>query len=636
MEFVSGYRDRLVEYSEVLFSWYRRYLSDCGGRLDRDVGSDHQEKQLKALSCDASCWFLHVLHNDRIAFQPRDPDQQNHDGFYADDVLRCGDLEKYVRLIDAEGEHEMRGSEAGDLQRIEHLLIVAEDSGDVLGVDFVTAGRKGQPMLGARACRLLYQCMQRPMVGGGPRQPSRVAVGEPSLLSFLTEHMSAIGVCVHQEPLRGWAPNANFLFSGWMPHRCHVCRKRGFEATLTACDKCDAVLYCSDTCKIQDWRRDPRDISHAHWCDRMKNYMQGEAELAQLPFYFSREVTSRTFDKEWFLSSRKLTGGCWSSESIHHFTSLFKIQKLDTTLEGGSEYFEPMSNVEPFLKQQPKERLRSPVETWKEYYAWRGISLNNSIAALLTYPLTVYHIISKMVPQHFPDLNVVNKRSLKIHIIEARMELRNLLLFWELAVLMPQVTLELVLVGSDLPPEMDERSLIIHKEGGDVICSDVSFSANERLRGIQVKVHARPYHSLQVAKPDIVIGFNSGFGLDDSWLSTLPRLQAMKVAAYFSDCSQYSCEVDGQVVGMATGGTISPPMLNPFRSPLRIFAADNNMPWYNNAFLFYLIYKTTQNTPRKRNNYAPPTHAVPATPPAESGTRRKMKQGQRNQGRKRK
>lgn len=77
-------------------------------------------------------------------------------------------------------------------------------------------------------------------------------------------------------------------------------------------------------------------------------------------------------------------------------------------------------------------------------------------------------------------------------------------------------------------------------------------------RDLQIKVSARPYHLLQGPKPDLVIGehlarecaqegggsrgsqllpalpwstgFNSGFGLKDTWLSSLPRLQVGKGA----------------------------------------------------------------------------------------------------------
>ncbi|XP_075062673.1 zinc finger MYND domain-containing protein 15 [Mixophyes fleayi] len=648
MEFVSGYRDPMVEYSELLFSWYRRYLMDCSGRLDRTVKNRQQESRLKALPYDTTCWFLHVLRNDNISFQLRNPELQMGDGFYGDDALRLCDLEKYITLTDLEGlcagETGGRAEEADDLCRIQYLLLVVEETGTVMGMDFLMAGKcdsqREQQIWGRRAYQLLCQCMARPLGSGRSRRPRRLAVAEPSVQEFLSNHLPPMGVRVQKEPMRDWSTNGNFIFSAKMVWSCHVCKKRRFEATLTPCDKCGAVLYCSEKCKMLDWKKCPSDISHEYWCEKMKQFMQFEDELADLPFYFSKEVTSRLFDKERFLSTRGLTRGYWMVESIHYHSSCLQLKKPAWDLDGGRERSEPLlKDTEILLKLDPKEKLKSSLVTWKEYYDWRGLKLNNPIAALLTYPLTIYHIISRMVPQHFPELNILKKQSLKIHIIEARQEYKNILLFWELSVLMPHVVLELVFAGTDLPPEEDERSFIIHRKDSEVVCSDLTSPDKDRgVRGIHVKIHTRPYHTLQVAKPDLVIGFNSGFGLSDSWLSTLPRLQTLKVPAYFSDCSQYSCDVDGQVVSMAMGGNVSPPILNPFRSPLRIAATDNCMPWYSNAFLFYLIYKSTQNNIKKCNGQVS-NGTAPDLPPEtvnDTPNHRKKKQMGRNQCRKHK
>ncbi|XP_073511107.1 F-box only protein 24 [Phyllobates terribilis] len=408
------------------------------------------------------------------------------------------------------------------------------------------------------------------------------------------------------------------------------------QRTAETGDTCGAILYCSEECKRQNWKKCPQDISHEFWCAKMKLFMQDEERLADLPFYFIKEVTSRAFNKELFLSGCKLTGGYWAVESIHYHPSCLQAESRAWNLGGGRG--EPLlKDMELLLRQQPKDRLKSSLVSWKEFYKWRGLSLNNPIAALLTYPLTVYYIISELVPQHFPELNILKKQSLKVHILEAGREYGNVLLFWELVVLMPYVVLELVFVGNDLPKEEDDRSFIIHKRGSEVVCSDITYADNDRgVRGIHVKVHARPYHVLQVAKPDLVIGFNSGFGLDDTWLSTLPRLQAMKVPAYFSDCSRYSCDVDAQVVAAATGGRASAPKINPFRSPLRIVATDDNLPWYNNAFLFYLIYKCHHSVPKKRNNHRTRYSAVhTATPETAASPQKKKNKPGRNRSRKR-
>ncbi|CAH2272487.1 Hypothetical predicted protein [Pelobates cultripes] len=270
---------------------------------------------------------------------------------------------------------------------------------------------------------------------------------------------------------------------------------------------------------------------------------------------------------------------------------------------------------------------------------------------------------NKFIHLCVPELNILKKQSLKIHIIEGRREYESILLFWvsdfspvchvrstrqqtvtdilpwpllypqELTILMPNVSFELVFVGDVLPLEEDKRHFILRRMGSKVICTDLT-SPNQHKgeKGIHVKVHSHSYHSLQASKPDLVIGFNPGFGLNDTWLSTLPRLQSLKVPAYFSECSQYSCDVDSQVVAIATGGTSSTPVLNPFRSPLRIPTTDNCMPWYNNAFLFYLIYKSGANNGKQQHQPSQPqAMPEPAPEPAfEPNMRRKKKQGGRN------
>ncbi|KAM8972703.1 zinc finger MYND domain-containing protein 15 [Pelodytes ibericus] len=635
MEFVSGYRDPLLEFSELLYSWYKSYLSDCSRRLGRrSLRDEEQEGVLRGLPSDAACWILHVLPNRDISFQLRDPAQQVSDGFYSEDSLRLDDLEKYINLLDLDGGREDQSS-ADDLYHIDYLLLVAEEKGSVLGVDFLMDAdrdrKKDQHLCGVRAYHLLCQCMARPMGTGPPRRPRRVTVGDPVVHCFLGSLLPTLGIQVQKKPLRDWILNEKFILSSRAVRTCHVCKKRSFEATLTPCARCSAVLYCSEKCKVWDWNKCPADISHEYWCGKMSQYMQSEKELANLPFKFTQEVTSPSFDKERFLSVHHLNGSYWLAESLHYQTYLLLLKRPAWDLDGGRESDQPLpQDMATIFRQNPPDRL-----TWVEYYKWRDISLNNPVAALLTYPLTIYYVITTMVPQHFPELNILKKQSLKIHIIEARRAYDCVLLFWELAVLMPHVALELVFVGDVLPLEEDEKHFIIQKKESEVVCTDLSFpDRNRQERGIQVKVHSRPYHALQAAKPDLVIGFNSGFGLYDKWLSTLPRLQSLKVPAYFSECSQYSCDMDGQVVAMATGGSASPPIQNPFRSPLRIAANDNCMPWYNNAFLFYLIYKTTRS-PSKQRHVPPPPQATPAETP-EPAHRKKQQHGGRNNTKKRK
>lgn len=52
----------------------------------------------------------------------------------------------------------------------------------------------------------------------------------------------------------------------------------------------------------------------------------------------------------------------------------------------------------PGLASSGPSRHSSP-GSWQDYYTWRGLSLDSPMAVLLTYPLTVYYVITHLVPQ---------------------------------------------------------------------------------------------------------------------------------------------------------------------------------------------------------------------------------------------
>nr|XP_046185592.1 zinc finger MYND domain-containing protein 15-like [Oncorhynchus gorbuscha] len=205
------------------------------------------------------------------------------------------------------------------------------------------------------------------------------------------------------------------------------------------------------------------------------------------------------------------------------------------------------------------------------------------------------------------------------------------------------MTFELVFIGEGLPPESDEEQLFLQKKNGRVHLVNPSFTPDEKLdrRSIRVKGYRRAYHMLQGPKPDLVIGFRPAILHQESWLSTLPRLQSLRVPAYFCEVGELSCVCSQQVMSQATGGTLSPAHINPFHCPLRITGGDNMLPWYSNAFIFHLRYKAVHSEKR-------PSVAYPKAPPLQVETanqepdypvkmsRRDRKQAARNMPRKRK
>ncbi|XP_020822108.1 zinc finger MYND domain-containing protein 15 isoform X1 [Phascolarctos cinereus] len=560
-----------------------------------------------------------------------------------------------------DGEEEMgpekRRGKRGDAAplHLACLLLVTDEHGTILGIDLLMGGPQGSGVratgaegLAQRAYTLLCHSMVCPMGAGDPRRPRQLTVGDPQLHRELESLVPRLGVKLAKAPMRTWGPRPGFTFASLRARACHVCHRHSFEVKLMPCPQCGAVLYCGETCVWADWRRRPDDVSHRFWCPRLAVFMERAGELAALPFTYTAEVTSEMFNKEAFLASRGLTRGYWTQLSM-----LLPGPVAPGYLPGngpplslllsGDPYQLLQGDGPPLMPPLPPDPPRGPFGSWQDYYAWRGLGLDSPLAVLLTYPLTVYYVITHLVPQSFPELNIQNKQSLKIHVVEAGKEFDLIMVFWELSVLLPHVALELQFVGGALPPENDQQHFTLQRDGSGVsvrpgsgVSAHPGSGAKEKgsRRDLQIKVSARPYHLLQGPKPDLVIGFNSGFGLKDTWLSSLPRLQSLRVPAFFTESSEYSCVMDEQTMAGATGGGTSPPQPNPFRSPFRLRAADNCMPWYCNAFIFHLVYKPPQGSGIRP---APgPTPPVPApTVPLVPARRRRGEKRPSRGGRRR-
>ncbi|XP_072860705.1 zinc finger MYND domain-containing protein 15 isoform X3 [Chlorocebus sabaeus] len=576
-------------------------------------------------------------------------------------------------------------SEAAPLH-LSCLLLVTDEHGTILGIDLLVDGAQGTASWGSgtenlapRAYALLCHSMACPMGSGDPRKPQQLTVGDARLHRYrnlvseagegwgpgfpstpsslipssplfreLESLVPRLGVKLAKTPMRTWGPRPGFTFASLRARTCHVCHRHSFEVKLTPCPQCSAVLYCGEACLRADWRRCPDDVSHRFWCPRLAAFMDRAGELAALPFTYTTEVTSETFNKEAFLASRGLTRGYWTQLSMlipgpgssrhprGHLPSL--------SLRGGDPYQLLQGDGPALMPPVPPDPPRALFGSWQDYYTWRGLSLDSPTAVLLTYPLTVYYVITHLVPQSFPELNIQNKQSLKIHVVQAGKEFDLVMVFWELLVLLPHVALELQFVGDGLPPESDQQHFTLQRDGPEVsvrpgsgISARPSSGTKEKgaRRDLQIKVSARPYHLLQGPKPDLVIGFNSGFGLKDTWLSSLPRLQSLRVPAFFTESSEYGCVMDDQTMAVATGGGTSPPQPNPFRSPFRLRAADNCMPWYCNAFIFHLVYKPAQGSGTRPAPGPPPPSPTPSAPPALTRRRRGEKKPGRGARRRR-
>ncbi|XP_054431779.1 zinc finger MYND domain-containing protein 15 isoform X2 [Pteronotus mesoamericanus] len=694
MEFVSGYRDEFLDFTALLFGWFRKFVAERGAVETSLEGRGQQlEAQIRRLPQDPALWVLHVLPNRNVGISlgqgaEPGPGPGLGPGWLLGDEppLHLRDLSPYVSFIsleegeegEEEEEEEENGEDNASTEKVEPeedgepghgsrespqeanppgepeeaeqeagggkdgcpedraedrtwperrkgqkseaaplhlscLLLVTDEHGTILGIDLLMegaqrgAGKDSETEnLAPRAYALLCHSMACPMGSGDPRKPRQLTVGDAQLHRKLESLVPRLGVKLAKTPMRTWGPQPGFTFASLRARTCHVCHKHSFEVKLTPCPQCGAVLYCGEACLRADWRRCPDDVSHRFWCPRLAAFMERTGELATLPFTYTAEVTSETFNKEAFLASRGLTRGYWTQISM-----LIPGPGTPRHPRGSMPSLGLLLDGDPYrLLQGDGPALMPPVPPDPP----RGLLV--------------------------PELNIQNKQSLKIHVVEAGKEFDLVMVFWELLVLLPHVALELQFVGDGLPPESDQKHFTLQRDGPEVsvrpgsgVSARLSSGTKEKggRRDLQIKVSARPYHLLQGPKPDLVIGFNSGFGLKDTWLSSLPRLQSLRVPAFFTESSEYGCVMDDQTMAVATGGGTSPPQPNPFRSPFRLRAADNCMPWYCNAFIFHLVYKPPQGSGVRPVPGPGPPAPTPAAPPAPAPARRRR--GEKKPGR---
>uniref|UniRef100_K7F5U3 Zinc finger MYND-type containing 15 n=1 Tax=Pelodiscus sinensis TaxID=13735 RepID=K7F5U3_PELSI len=678
MEFVTGYRAEVLDLAELLLGWHRR---QAGGPRDGQR-QRRQEGHVRRLPPDPALWLLHLLPNPRLALGLALPGGRQRGSveprgrLCGEDPLQLHDLQRAVTFLRLDEEDEgpetdphratpvcpplpsqsppissflylpppplstpippplqapvptiLQGPSPAHLLpslvsswplppgqallHMEHLLLVTDEHGTVMGLDFQLGApppATAPTPLEQLALSLLCHSMACPLGAGEPRRPRLLAVGDPALHKSLEPLLPRLGVRLSPGPMRGWGPKPTFTFPSMRVRACHVCKRHSFQGRLVPCQQCRAVLYCSERCRTADWARSPEDASHCSWCQRMAGYMSHARQLADLPFTFTAEVTSDGFNKEGFLASRGLTRGYWAHESM-----LVRAPDYGVGL-GGRKDWRPIPVQSALLPGNPFEALRP-----------EGGAALSPTTPEPPAPRTYF----------IPELNILNKQSLKIHIVETGKEFHMAPLFWELSVLLPHVALELLFIGGVLPPEADGQQVLLQRtETQEVrVWPGPAPKAKGGRGGLQLKFCVQPSPLLQSPKPDLVIGFNSGFALKDTWLSVLPRLQALRVPAYFTECSEYSCAVDEATVSMATGGSASPAHINPFRSPFRQAGIDNAMPWYSNAFIFHLLYKRGAGGARRPPGPAPPpAPSLASQGPEPSPARAHRKEKRQNRG----
>ncbi|GAB1606198.1 zinc finger MYND domain-containing protein 15-like isoform X1, partial [Argonauta hians] len=365
-------------------------------------------------------------------------------------------------------------------------------------------------------------------------------------------------------------------------HVFYQCCTCGIRATLSyfhTCEQCKSVRYCSEKCRLIDWNGQmagDQKSSHQEWCLKMQTYQEGTQSLADLPFDFIKETTSADFTprkyQDFLVSHGIYNIGVWRYEcpkqtSVWEFGELNEVEFPCVLLE------ERELGCERGLNLSHQTRgCDTDIANWFSYYRWRSFSLDSPIAVLMTYPMSLYFVITSCLRLHYPRFGVELPKKLLIHVVGAEREADMFPYFQELTCLLPSHQLELHLFGKRVSRRFNGYS----KEIGNM-----SF-----------QLHRGLWHNYSGETPHFLIGFNAGLGAYQSWTNTLKKLKKENIAAYFTEYCQHSHDWSAMCLKrLKCGIRLTTPIINPFRSPVRMFSDDNCLPSYSNAFLSHLEYE---------------------------------------------
>jgi hypothetical protein len=331
--------------------------------------------------------------------------------------------------------------------------------------------------------------------------------------------------------------------------RCAHCGK-SLEAPALVCSGCRCKSFCGPACQ------EAHAGVHESECDDMARYFQRDVRV-HLP-----------------------SNPQWLTEAMDHDCSMSFCSLLETMNihEGGYKLLcgcqgapSPFTElIEPLPTPERPIALGS-VTGWESYYDARGLSPESPVSALLSFPLTVYDILSQM------DFEKEEGQPVRVHLLGHEKELFLLPLFRELLWLMPTAHLEIEMVGPvafDLP----EKPVVYDGPVGGRVA---------------VRAHRSTYHLLaleaQLPKPDLVVALNAGLAAAGyNWSPSLQLVHRLSVPFFFTDYSEYSAERAAAFAEKHGLRQTSPVTLNPFRAPLRqplVAGGSVGFPWLSNGFI---------------------------------------------------
>lgn len=241
-------------------------------------------------------------------------------------------------------------------------------------------------------------------------------------------------------------------------------------------------------CQQEDWKSHKSEVyslidpcTQFQKCKEIASSNSREEEYANHPFTYSKESTSYTFNLTHFLKQRNLHKvGFWWTECECCFVPRILLPLNDRTYGLSGNYVPPNTSLES----------SATITNWQEYYLVRGIDLDSPVAILLSFPMTVYHLIANVLKLNRDPL----PSRIVIHYIGVEKEVCHLPIWKELLHLLPGIqNITIMMIGL----EFDEDETTHEFESGT--------------RKLSIHLIKSVYHTFDAPeKPTFIVALNAG------------------------------------------------------------------------------------------------------------------------------
>ena len=419
---------------------------------------------------------------------------------------------------------------------------------------------------------------------------------------------------------------------------CGGCKSTASRiAEYMQCTQCKAVKYCSKDCQRLDWKKGGLAPfcyrKHQLLCPILKaaneEFNSSEDKGKSLRKYFrwadQHHPKVGSFFELSFLARlglhKRSDTSFWSAPSP--MTGVYENIEAGTTAnkyarpKAGSFHngvmllrskFPPLSygwvNLKdgeyPPPKKAPNDTSKLPINNWKQYMEYRGLSPTSVAPLLLHNILTVYEMLK--------ELNMQSGEKL-VCMLGPEIELNMIPLFGELAYLMPNIDLTLVMISPSVKKICDEAKShpdsIISKApalGPNIVVYENNPTNFGRIRVALYPTKEYFHEAQDLPKCQAALGLNAGIEAYTTWHPTLLQLVRSDIPFVVSDHSVISIEgITGKIIpSIRNRNTDFRPLgleskLNPFHSPVTRDIGIMYLPNVNNGYL--LIWRGQKGDP---------------------------------------